>query len=127
MVLALLAHGINLVRSSLRDVGISTKRSGKWPTVEKHFLEEHPICEACGSNERLNVHHIRSFHEFPEDELNTYNLITLCMSMQECHLQLGHIGNFRLINPDVVSDCARIRANPEQEDQIIKEAKARKQ
>lgn len=122
----LLKHGINLIRHSLRDVGVSAKRSGKWPTVEKHFLEQHPECEACGSKTRLNVHHIKPFHEFPKDELDPTNLITLCMSRKECHLQIGHIGDFKKYNSNVVDDCAKIRKHPDQEKEIIADAKARK-
>jgi 5-methylcytosine-specific restriction enzyme A len=114
-------HGINLIRHSLRDVGISAKRSGQWPTVEKHFLEEHPTCAACGGTERLNVHHIKPFHMFPELELDPNNLITLCMSAdREDHLQLGHLGNFKNYNPNIVKDAAEALAHPEKYDEIVK-------
>jgi hypothetical protein len=94
-------HGINLLRHSLRDVGVSAKRSSHWPTVERHFREAHPTCAACGSKDRLNVHHIRAFHLFPKLELDPNNLITLCMSKTECHLKLGHGDDFHAYCPDV--------------------------
>ena len=114
----LIAHGINLVRHSLRDVGISAKRSGKWPTVEKHFLEAHPTCEACGSKKRLNVHHCKPFHLDPELELDPNNLITLCMDTKECHLHLGHGGSFKQYCPDVRKFAAETLKRPEKYDQV---------
>jgi hypothetical protein len=96
-----ITHGINLVRHALRDVGVSAKRSSHWPTVEKHFREGHSTCAACGSKNRLNVHHILAFHIHPELELDTNNLITLCMSIKECHLRLGHGSDFRAYCPDI--------------------------
>jgi|ERR1017187_3108547 5-methylcytosine-specific restriction endonuclease McrA len=110
MVLALLKHGINLARHVVRDVGLDTKRSGKWPTVEKHFLEEHGECAACGSKTRLNVHHLKPFHLFPWLELDPTNLITLCMSMNECHLRIGHAGAFHRFTDGVKERCVEVRA-----------------
>src|ERR1035437_3913742 len=99
--LKILKHGLNLVKHHLRDVGISAKRSGKWPTVEKHFKESNSTCAACGSKNRLNIHHILPFHVHPELELDPNNLITLCMDTKECHLKIGHCGSFKTYNPNI--------------------------
>lgn len=115
-------HGIALVKHSLRDVGVLQKRSGEWPRVEKEFLEAHPICAACGGNKHLNVHHIKPFHTFPEHELDPNNLITLCMSKSECHVRLGHCGNYKLYNPNVKEDAAEALKNPNKFDEIVKRA-----
>lgn len=115
-------HGINLARHFFRDVGIDTKRSGKWPTIEKHFLEAHPTCAACGSTNRLNVHHIHPFHVFPALELDTSNLITLCMDTKECHLHLGHGGSFKQYCPDVKKYAAEALAHPNKFDDLVKVA-----
>ena len=116
-------HGINLLRNKFRDVGVGVKRSGEWPTVEKHFLEAHPTCAACEGTERLNIHHCRPFHTFPQLELDTNNLITLCMGELECHLQIGHCGDFKLYNPNVRKDAEEALKHPEKRDTIIKQAK----
>lgn len=117
----IIKHGINLVRHHLRDVGVGVKRSGKWPTVEKHFREANPTCAACGSKNRLNVHHIHPFHTFPELELDPNNLITLCMSFgKECHYLIGHLSNWHGYNPNVRQDAATILDNPTKLDEIIK-------
>lgn len=118
----LITHGINLVKHAMRDVGVSAKRSDKWPTVEKHFREAHPTCAACGGKTRLNVHHCMPFHLDPAKELDPTNLITLCMSRKECHLHIGHGGSFRQYNPNVREDATKALANPNKFEEIVKEA-----
>jgi hypothetical protein len=119
-------HGINLLKHSLRDVGVSSKRSSQWPTLEKHFLVAHPTCAACGSKKRLNVHHCIPFHLNPALELDVNNLITLCMDKKECHLHLGHGGSFKQYCPDVRKYAAETLAHPEKYDEIVKEALAKR-
>lgn len=98
-------HGVNLIRHQFRDVGVATKRSSHWPTVEKHFREANPKCAICESVDRLNVHHKKPFHLHPELELDTNNLITLCMSKMECHLMIGHGDDFKAYNPNIETDA----------------------
>lgn len=84
-------------------------RSSRWPEVRKWHLEKHPTCEVCGhSGKRVNVHHIRPFHLHPDLELDPKNLITLCEdeAFVNCHLFIGHLGNFSGWNPRVVADAA---------------------
>lgn len=70
-------------------------RSGKWPSVRQKFIQMHPSCEACGSTKSLNVHHIFSFKDHPELELDHDNLITLCRTH---HFLLGHSSNWANTN-----------------------------
>lgn len=119
--LKLLAHGINLVRNQLRDIG-KPARSGKWPTVEKHFLGANPTCAACGTKIRLNIHHVKPFHDFPQLELDPTNLITLCMSRKECHLLIGHGGAFSRYNPNVEEDAVEALKHPNRFESIIERA-----
>lgn len=81
-------------------------RSPKWPAVRAKFIKSHPVCEACGSKDELNVHHCKSFHEFPELELDPTNLITLC---REHHFSVGHLGNWKKTNALVREDAAILR------------------
>ena len=87
---------------------ITAARSGHWPTVRKQHLALHPVCEVCGGSEKLEVHHIHSFVEHPELELDPHNLISLCESNANfnCHRIFGHLNNFQQINPNVVTDSA---------------------
>lgn len=85
-----------------------SKRSSKWPTIRKSFLKIHSSCAACGATEHLEVHHIEPFHENPALELDLKNFITLCdkPGRDNCHLEVGHLGNFRNANPRVREDAA---------------------
>lgn len=96
---------------------VKAKRSADWPAVRARFLEAHPTCAVCDGRQKLEVHHIRPFHERPELELASHNLITLCESKGHglvCHLAIGHLGDYRQANPMAVRDAAfwhsRLRA-----------------
>jgi hypothetical protein len=87
----------------------SPSRSSKWPKVRKKHLEKNPCCALCGATSKLNVHHIKPYHLFPELELEESNLITLCENKKKginCHLFIGHLGNYKNINPCSVQDAA---------------------
>jgi hypothetical protein len=78
------------------------KRSPKWPKVRDEFLKTHPVCECCGGKVSLEVHHVEPFHINPERELDPENLMTLCESKRygvNCHLFVGHLGNYSRWNP----------------------------
>ena len=107
--------------------GITTKRSSKWSALEKNFLKQHPACAACGSSNRLNVHHIKPFHLHPELELEPTNLITLCMDKtNECHIRLGHGGDFKAYNPYVEEDVAEVKNNIKVLNEVVTTARARR-
>ena len=85
----------------------NVKRSPKWDGVRKQHLKSNPKCEVCGGKIRINVHHIKPFHTHPELELEPTNLITLCESLSyglNCHLLIGHLGNYKNVNPKSVED-----------------------
>ena len=104
---------INFILDKLTGkVPLLSKRSGKWPTVRKAYLEVHGECAACGSKHLLEVHHMMPFHLKPELELDPNNFITLCESGDHginCHLAIGHLGNFKNFNPDVIRDAENMR------------------
>jgi hypothetical protein len=92
----------------LGKIPASMRRSSKWPKVRKCHLEKHPSCAVCGGNKKLNVHHIKTFADHPELELDESNLVTLCESGSNginCHLFVGHLGNFQSCNQDVIMDA----------------------
>lgn len=91
---------------------LGTKRSSKWPTVRKEHLKNNPTCAICNGKEKVEVHHIKPFHKYPELELDPNNLITLCESKSfgiTCHLAIGHGGNYKRTNPTVVQDVTYIK------------------
>ena len=83
-------HEVRYVKSVLREKSKSKKRSSLWDETRDEFVKKHPECAACGAVKRLQVHHILPFHIHPELELDTQNLIVLCMDTNECHLIIGH-------------------------------------
>ena len=90
----------------LRIGYLGTARSSKWPKLEKTHLQKQPLCQLCGGNKKLSVHHIKPFHLHPELELESDNLITLCEGKKfvNCHLFFGHLGNYKSYNINVIED-----------------------
>ena len=88
---------------------IGKKRSSQWPKVRKEHLEKNPTCAVCGSASKVEVHHKTPFHMNPLLELEPSNLITLCETKKNginCHLLMGHLGNYKSVNPDVEVDAS---------------------
>jgi len=85
----------------------NAKRSTKWPAFRKKFLAG-KRCAVCGGNKKLEAHHKKPFHLHPELELDEKNLIALCENKKDgvnCHLLVGHLGNFKSLNVDVEKDA----------------------
>jgi hypothetical protein len=52
----------------------------KWKA--KIFVRDNWICQRCGSINKTQAHHIRTFHSYPEGRFDPNNGITLC---KDCH------------------------------------------
>lgn len=87
---------------------VGVLRSPRWPMVRSAWLSLNPMCAVCGSRSKLEVHHKEPFHLRPELELALTNLVTLCESRRfiNCHLMVGHLGNYKSFNPDVVAHAS---------------------
>lgn len=116
----------NLLRHKARDLSVSKKRSSKWHTVQKNFLIKNPCCAICGSIKKLNVHHKKPFHLYPELELEESNLITLCMDKRECHLLIAHGDNFSYFCPNLEEYIKQYKSGEKTFDQICLMAKQEK-
>ena len=80
------------------------RRSSKWRKIRLKHLKLKPACEICGFKKKVEVHHVVPFHLAPDLELNLNNLMTLCENKKygiNCHLLVGHLGNYRDINTSV--------------------------
>lgn len=84
-------------------------RSPEWREVRAAYIALHPVCEACGTKDDLNVHHVIPFSTDAGKELDPQNLITLCAGRRHCHLRIGHSFNFQCYNPHVREDAALMR------------------
>lgn len=77
-------------------------RSPQWPKVRKEHLKNNPACAACGRSKKIEVHHIKPVHKYPELELDPSNLISLCDD--PCHLIFGHLFDYKSWNIKVKED-----------------------
>ena len=72
------------------------------------------VCACCGCTTGLQTHHIKPFHLFPELEMDPANWLALCGPTElNCHLRIGHLGNFKWYNPRVVELCQILTENRE--------------
>ena len=62
---------------------------------------------ACGGTKNVVPHHKKPFQWFPELELDSDNLISLCEGgTLNCHLWFGHMGCYsKWYNPRVTEAC----------------------
>jgi 5-methylcytosine-specific restriction endonuclease McrA len=91
-------------------------RSPRWPAVRGAHLKRNPTCAACGTKDKLEVHHVHPFHLFPNLELEPSNLLTLCETGGNCHLFIGHHKLFKSYNLQARKDAEvllqKIKARP---------------
>lgn len=76
-------------------------RSPKWRKIRKLYIKRHPACEISGKKKKLEVHHKKPVHLFPELELEISNLITL---EKKYHFIFGHLGDYFSYNPNIDED-----------------------
>ena len=48
------------------------------------YKKDNFCCTKCGSKEKLNAHHIKSWHNYPELRYEVNNGITFC---EKCHIE----------------------------------------
>ena len=92
-----------------QPVMLGAPRSSRWAAVRDGFLEG-KRCSACGGTKELVAHHRIPFHVDPSLELELSNLIPLCEAGRyglNCHLLLGHLGNWRRWNVELDVDVQR--------------------
>ena len=84
-------------KTHVRVAAGEDSRSSRWPALRNRHITAHPNCIACGGK-ATTVHHLRPFHLRPDLELDPGNLRSMC---DNCHLHIGHLGNFQNENPDL--------------------------
>ena len=97
------------IQDAWRHKSIShSLRSPEWSHVRGEWIKKHPTCAACGNDKKVQVHHKKPFHLYPELELDNKNFISLCedKSRGNDHLHLGHLGNWENFNPNIEQDAA---------------------
>ena len=78
-------------------------RSPLWNNFRKIHIKNE--CELCGKKgtflSPLELHHIKIYSLWPEEELNSENVITGCSN---CHLRFYHLGNYKRFYLDIKKD-----------------------
>jgi len=88
-----------------------------WQRCKKEFFKIVPKeCACCGGKKKIQVHHIKPRHLFPQLALVLSNLIALC---KDCHLRIGHLGSYFQYNETIKSVAAFVRKHS-----ILKKNKA---
>ena|SRR3990167_1421133 len=72
-------------------------RDPRWPKLRDWYFSKNLFCEICGKRGKI-IHHIYPFFLFPELELSSENLITVC---DFCHLNFAHLGSFHSYEKDI--------------------------
>lgn len=101
-----------MISRLLQAIGLKPKegRSPQWEKVRNDFIKGR-VCEACGKDHQLNAHHVVPFHVDRNKELDPTNLIALGEGGTiNCHLWLGHCGDWKTWNAQVRADAAHFRA-----------------
>ena len=84
------------------------RRSSGWPKARKAHKKANPTCAVCESTKSVEVHHIVPFNIAPDLELDPENFMSLCENKRygiNCHLLIGHLGNYRRTNPNCGLDA----------------------
>lgn len=88
---------------------VPLERSSHWSTVRNKVVLANPFCMACGVKKDLQVHHLHPFEYWPELELEESNLFVLC---RQHHLILGHLGDWKSYNAELIRDLKRWEIRP---------------
>lgn len=83
------------------------KRSSKWRKIRNEYKRKNAYCRVCGSGKKVEIHHIIPFHYAPDLELTEENLMPLCENKKygiNCHLLIGHLGNYKRFNINCEAD-----------------------
>ena len=90
-----------MFKGRVREIVKLYSRSSGWRKIRKEHLKIQSKCQVCGKTKNRQVHHILPVHLYPDDELDLYNLITLC---GRHHFLFGHLNYWKAWNPLVVWD-----------------------
>lgn len=89
---------------------LGVPRSPEWDTLRRKWLKDNPKCVVCDRMTKLNVHHIKPYHIYPELELDPTNLLTLCENTgMNCHFIWGHLGDWTSYNSTVMEDSKQMK------------------
>ena len=84
--------GLKIKKEKRKNSASKLKSGKKYKEFRQKILERDKYkCVECGSHEKLQVHHIKSVHKYPELVMDENNVITLCAS---CHVKTDNYLQF---------------------------------
>jgi hypothetical protein len=100
----------NYVQAKVHNAVAAEHRPSSVTEAQHKHLKAFPACAACGSVQECQAHHIDPYNENPAKGADPTNFITLCEHLEgeHHHLKLGHGGDFKHYNPNVVADSKAI-------------------
>lgn len=87
---------------------LGVRNTKEYRLAMKEYIKEHPNCEFCGRNKKVDVHHKKPVSFAPELAADKNNMITLCRKPQ-CHLVVGHLGNYKNYNKHIDLICGLMK------------------
>ncbi len=73
-----------------------------WQKCKREFFKIVPKeCVCCGSKKKVELHHKKPRHLFPELALDHKNLIALCGGGRGCHFHIGHLNSYFTYNETI--------------------------
>ena len=76
------------------------------------YLAAHPVCQFCRKpGGKVEVHHVIPVSVDPTRAADMTNMVTLHRK-PDCHMVVGHLGNFRDYNRNVVHVCTVMADEP---------------
>ena len=103
---------IDYILSFFEDRTLGAIRDSRFTQLSRDMIDEAGHLCQMGLHKPtflnpLNTHHVRPFHEYPEDELKKSNLIVLCRFHHFLH---AHLKNWSRSNLGIREDCDALNA-----------------
>ena len=79
-----------------------------WRKARAAHIAEEPMCQMCGTEKDLDVHHVFPWHLFEDLRFDRDNFVTLCTP---CHIRFGHHWSYaKGYNPGILELCKAAQA-----------------
>ena len=86
--------------------------SGKWQRAKRKYYKTHEKkCACCGTKKKIELHHKKPRHSFPELALVEGNFTPLCGGGKGCHFHIGHLNSYYTYNEAIQLVCEFVRRN----------------
>lgn len=101
-----------LMRNRGSSLRLGPRDTAAYKKAMAQYLAEHPTCQFCRKpGGKVEVHHVIPVSVDPTKAADVTNMVTLHRK-PDCHMVVGHLGNFRDYNRNVVHVCATMADEP---------------